>query len=483
MKRQYRITSDCIVPTNFGYSYLVIANPSGSGRRIILRGLEATINSAISSTTAAQPKALLLKGTKSTPLDGEDAARFMQKADSAASLASGIVVRRHTEGVNDSSTYPPVYGFSLFRGGGSVANMNRPLFGAGLNFARLGSGIFKNKRSDVEPVSLNQNEFVALSLVFDAAAGLCNSPLRYDVQISVDNKVYKWTFNAGQYPGRAIFSIENRSTSVVKIVSIQYSDAGTTDTPTIRVVPVGQLKVEDYNDLSKQLYDVIPLDSSYGTLNTSHCKLLADVGFVPFGVPESAIAQSSTGTPKGLNYLHTKDFTGPLYRIMLAEVEANCYPTAGRPSSLGFFMSQRWSDLLVRRSPGGIVINQGEAIALVNSAETATSAVAANGFWPVMAFSATVDILPATDPQIQLTGLLSQSDVVLLTAGTETVITDADAVSGTWSYSYDPDVVSAVDVCVYRKGSLPYIVRNLSLGLSGAVIPVAQAADRSYNNP
>lgn len=182
-----------------------------------------------------------------------------------------------------------------------------------------------------------------------------------------------------------------------------------------------------------------------------------------------------------MNYLHTKDFNGPLYKVFLPEM-AHMRINQQMSDTLGYSNTMKFSDIGVRKS--AIVINPGEGIALVNSAETAVGTFPGFSGWPCLAFGVQVDSEPQASPALSITGLQSGSDIVILSPGTSTELLNVDANAGsTFSWSYDPDVVTGADVCIYKTGYVPYIIRNLSLGLSGVSIPVSQVADRNYSNP
>ena len=87
-------------------------------------------------------------------------------------------------------------------------------------------------------------------------------------------------------------------------------------------------------------------------------------------------------------------------------------------------------------------------------------------------------LLPAT---LTLTGLVSGSDIVLLSPGTSTELSNTDAHPSTsFSWEYDAVAVTGADVCVYKAGYVPFIVRNLPLTSAGASLPIQQVADRNY---
>lgn len=80
---------------------------------------------------------------------------------------------------------------------------------------------------------------------------------------------------------------------------------------------------------------------------------------------------------------------------------------------------------------------------------------------------------------LTLTGLQSGSDVVVLSAGTETVLDSVDAGGTTYEYTYSG--AHNVDVNIYKAGYVPHTsIRALALSTADSSIPVAQVVDRAY---
>jgi hypothetical protein len=82
---------------------------------------------------------------------------------------------------------------------------------------------------------------------------------------------------------------------------------------------------------------------------------------------------------------------------------------------------------------------------------------------------------------LTLTGLKTGSDIVILTAGTETELVNVDQNSGTtyaYGYTYTPSTY--IDVGVFKAGYVPFYVRSYLLASTNASLPIAQVADRNY---
>lgn len=95
---------------------------------------------------------------------------------------------------------------------------------------------------------------------------------------------------------------------------------------------------------------------------------------------------------------------------------------------------------------------------------------------------ATVTVV-AGQKTLTVTNIISGSDVVILSAGTSTVLTSNDGganpvTSFDYSYTYSPGTL--VDIAIYKAGYVPYIVRGFTLPANGGSVQVAQVADRNY---
>ncbi len=87
--------------------------------------------------------------------------------------------------------------------------------------------------------------------------------------------------------------------------------------------------------------------------------------------------------------------------------------------------------------------------------------------------------ITVTNPGVQLTvtGLVPGSDVVVLAAGTTTILDQVDSVN---SYVFEYTTPQAVDIGVIKPGYVPLYIRNYTLGSSSASLPVNQSVDRNY---
>lgn len=88
---------------------------------------------------------------------------------------------------------------------------------------------------------------------------------------------------------------------------------------------------------------------------------------------------------------------------------------------------------------------------------------------------------PLDTYNLTLSGIISGSDVVILSAGTETVLNQVDQNAGsTWVHTYETP--TNIDIFVSKAGYVPFYIRNYTLQSSNASLPIAQTIDRNYIN-
>ena len=114
---------------------------------------------------------------------------------------------------------------------------------------------------------------------------------------------------------------------------------------------------------------------------------------------------------------------------------------------------------------------------------TVLTATAAITFLTMRTLSSSASQLQVTYPldtvTLTLSGLVSGSDIVILNAGTEVERINVDA-NGSTSYNYVYETTGNVDIKVYKRGYIPFSIMNYALSSSNASLPIAQVADRNY---
>jgi hypothetical protein len=89
-------------------------------------------------------------------------------------------------------------------------------------------------------------------------------------------------------------------------------------------------------------------------------------------------------------------------------------------------------------------------------------------------------LYPLSINTVTFAGLPTGCDVVVLTAGSSTVLAQADAHPLT-SYGFVYEGTPTIDVGFIKPGYVPFYIRNLTLGSTDTSIPVALTIDRNYS--
>lgn len=474
---QYRVAGEFDWFSNSGNALMAIYNPPGSGKKLTLGTFELTNLSTTNAATvpAALPTTLSL--SRATVADGDSVPLSPMDSDASAWPATVRVTRGATV-ASPSILAKVAVAKQLTATNTAWASMHRP---HGLGRIQRAP---RATATAVEGIVVRAAESIALYV-----DTLSNSlPLKITatmVRSGSPNRT--WTtsyFTNALVPNQAVFAVENQSGSgeVITLRSLSVEEIGSFDTPYFQLVPVGSIFAEGLGDEGKVVTgQTLKMDSAYPDADTLF-RVMKNVCILPYGLPENALADSSSGSPKGMNYLKTKDFLGPVFRTVLPEQVVRT--STGGSDYLGFHNQHRAADILVRRA--GITIREGEAVALVSAAETAAGATAAVGLsgWMSLHFAAQVTVEPSSTPTLRLTGLKNPTEVRVFDGGTTTAVAgQEDVTTGTFEWVYDPDEYSSVDIAVLSLGYQNLRLTSVALGTSDVTIPVQQQLDRQYQNP
>lgn len=90
------------------------------------------------------------------------------------------------------------------------------------------------------------------------------------------------------------------------------------------------------------------------------------------------------------------------------------------------------------------------------------------------------DLWPISTNTLTITGLQVGSDIVILDAGTTTILASSQE-NATSSFVYTYSEADVIDIGIFIAGYIPKYIRNLSIGTTAdSTLPVAQAVDRGY---
>ena len=471
---QYRLSGYHDTISCSGNALIAVLNPPGSGRKIVLSSIEIRSPRVATSLSATIPQQLGI--ARATLVDGTGLAMPGTLLDTSDTWPSGVVVRRNP--AFSGSAPAPMFRVSVPWYRAEVLAAASQLYD---QFAVLSP----KPEAGVERITLREGESLVFYNTTLFTADNYAFALRVGLSVALSNGSVKVFHFYTQNPGynQVVFSVENQAGSGVtaKVTNFSVQAVGSTGfTPYYRLAPLGRIDAETQSD---PLRDIT---SRLVKLDTAHpdptFKVFYDAIVYPYGMPENASADTGSASPKGFNYLKTKDFDGPNFRTLFTEqmlFDGNL--TIRAPSDR---LALRGRDNLgTNRSR--ITIREGEAIGIVMSAETA-NLVSATGMAGALFdyVEMTVSSEPANDPSIRLTGLKNPTEVRVFNAGTETEIAGEENVtSGTFEAPYDPDVSSSVDIAVLSLGYQNIRFTNVALGGADVTIPVQQVIDRQYLNP
>jgi hypothetical protein len=470
-RHQYRLAGAFDWQSNSGAALVALVNKAGSGKKITIRSLELQNLTAILGQDT-----ILALGRPTVGVTGIEV--DLTPSDSDAVWPS--TVRVFGQGYVDGAPTVPirrVYAAKQAAGAGTLA-----WFARHASAERMGLfGSHRSARSTtVESIVVREGESVALYKTNPTGR---SQPVYVTATVTIagtPNRTWSgnW-FTQVQGDNSHIFAVQNDAGSgeVVTVQTVAFYEAGTFDSPYFQAVPIGALVLD--NPLDSQAITAEPVDSTSPAAATS-IDCFQNVALRPFGLPENAFSEASTGTPKGFNYLKSKDFNGPAWRATFPE-QAAFQVTLN--DGLGYGMNNhRNADIGFRRA--GVVLRENEGLALVSAAETAivTTAVGVSGTstWHL---NIIFDIEPSFEPTLTISGLRNPSEVRIFDAGTTTELAGEENITdGEFTWVFDPTLYPDVDIAVLSLGYQNIRFTNFPLTLADTTIPVQQQIDRQYEN-
>lgn len=485
-KAQYRVSGTLDWQYQSGNAILAIYNPVGSGKKLTINTFEATnltASNVVAAPTATSAHPLILgRGTANCqgapaiagiPMDSNNTWPSTVMVTKGGAFTQSGVIRRI---IPNKQLNPAGAATDLGRNKQTGHRKVRPSL---FLTAKHRSGT-----SPVDPIVVRAGESVAL---YPEPASLRHT-LPYVVDVTLLRGTQTWQFQSfthsltGDMP---LWCLENTAGSgeVIEILDVSVAEVGTFDSPYFQVVPMGPLNATSAQDVSRQV-SVFKMDSTYPS---APFVVYQNANINPYGMPAQALSDGSAGSPKGFNYLQTKDFLGPVYRTYFPELQWGGVHAAPSATAVGTDtfgdLSFHGADLLFRRA--GITIREGEGIALVSGAETATiaSAVGVSG-WSSWAFGAQITAESRFSPTLSFTGLKPGTEVRVYRTSDGVELAGTESSGTTFSYNYDWDGADLqVDIVLHHVSYLPIRFAGQYLGSGGLSVPVQQTFDRTYSNP
>ena len=426
MANTYRIYGQLRWSSQSGNAILALQNANGSGKKITLKSFEIYPEARQPQTAGFQNVKCRIARCSAI---GEGGALLTPvEMDTDATLNAAVLLYASPAGTENGTVRDVLVSKSY----NAAVALN--IMAQNVNYGRIsrqGLALVSSTQNTLESIVIRENEGVVVSNPY-VDRGV---PLRVEVTFRNATRTFKTTHIANaNAEATNIWGLWNGSGSgeVIQIINVQVSELGDSTTPYFQLVPIGSVAPERIGDLDSQI-TIMKYDTTSPTLTTAELIAVSDAAVLPAnGVPQVTMSDASAGSPKGVNYLNTKDFLGAVYKVFFGE------PTA---HAVGF-KSDDWCGFMRQKNArvvdhfGEIVLRPSEALGLVSSAElaTGTTAVSQSGYAPYT-FAADITVEDLVTPTITLTGLPTGSRVCVVEQNTETLVNIGNESSGTFTYS------------------------------------------------
>jgi hypothetical protein len=478
---QYRLAGTFEWFASSGTALAAVTNKLGSGKKVNVRSVQISSLTAANNVTAGTPTSVIpqrVEIVRDGTLAGGTECVGSALDKNASALPSSFHVLK-----NANITGSPVPLGRILVAKNLVPAGLQHLFRQGPT-TRFSGAVRAPRRGPgaATKVIIRQGENWSLRLPTQPELPL---PLRVTLTVRRQGSPARtWMFEEfciGKVTNETLLTVANDAGSgeIYEIVECAIEEVGTYDSPYFQLVPVGSMNdVSTSDPLSNP--PVLKMDTNYPDSST-WVQVFQNAPLLPRDLPENALSDASTGSPKSSNYLKAKDFIGPVYRVLFPEYAG--LSTLRNPDSLHHHLAPKKADMGVMRA--GITLRPGEGIALVSAAETAAIATAVGlSGWNAYEVTVVFDVEPVFAPTLSVTGLTSPSEVRVYEAGTTTLLAGEESITdGTFSWTYDPDDASAVDISVLSLGYQNIRLLNQTLpSTADLTIPVQQQFDRQYEN-
>lgn len=478
MANSYRIYTEGVWQSQAGNGIIAISNKISSGKIIEIYNVGINVNTSLGATTNF---ANLFELYRITGIDGGESIPITKLDSASPDVPSGVKVLKLgsiTSSDYDNGNYfkRTAYHQSL----GNASNGLSKIMGSGLigNNAQVQ---YSENLTTATPVILLQNEGVS---VMPSSFFRVSCYYRIDCTFVVNISGTDYTYFATNIisvksKDTPVFTIFNGSTDTVKLLRLNISETGDATTPYFTLVPISGINSASIGDDIRKV-DIIKLDSNSPNVS-DYIDAYFDVPVLPFGVPDSYLSDASISSPKGMNYLAVKDFTGPLYQVQFCEIYTNTFDSL--LTTMACANKTRDANTLWN-SNYPIVLNPGEGIAIVSSAENLVNLanVVFLTSWGSYSFILEFNVV-SISVTLSLTNLVVGSEVRIYLHNTTTEITGIENSSTTFNYEYQYEAGVYVDIVVMNMGYLYYRINNILLESTDTTIPIQQIADRNYLNP
>jgi hypothetical protein len=109
--------------------------------------------------------------------------------------------------------------------------------------------------------------------------------------------------------------------------------------------------------------------------------------------------------------------------------------------------------------------------------------VTANGTTPSIRTSGAIVTVVENQVTLTLTGIVSNSEVRIYSAGTTSELAGIENSSTTFGYTYSYVPSTTVDIVIHNVNYVYYRLDDYELGAANSSLPISQIFDRNYSNP
>lgn len=363
---------------------------------------------------------------------------------------------------------------------GALTNITGTVKGSnlGISAIRHGSGLFVTAGDVANPATL-----LAAATVNDTQANRWGVLTRLGGSFELQGKLVIGQNNAGT-PTLAYMDASNQT---IALVDTPHSLANFTQIIVDHASTVFNLTNVTINALGTNNPGQLVYNNASTTSALTGC-VFANIGITTLraGVTangctwRSCAAITQNGAVITNSQIATSTATSALVVSAISSVTSTSFTSAGTGHAIEGFPAAG-SFTLSGLSFSGYAASNGstgnEAIYVTATTGIVTLTVSGGTTPSVRTAGATVNVVSGAT--VTFSGFPTGTDVVILTAGTTTVLDSVDQQSGTsyaWAYQGTP----TVDVGFLKPGYIPFYIRGLALGSSNATIPVKLQADRNY---
>lgn len=473
MARRYRAYGQGQWVASSGNAAFAVYNPIGSNKAIYLHSVEAVnVTRGAAATATSYARFAVARGVTNGGTE-IPAASF----DTNDTNVSTIKIYQNAVWTSIDQVIPWIqYKKWSAAAAPAIASQFGP---AGkLNRTNFLNVLDPPRNSDLEAITLRPGESAGLCVTAQNSSQVYKANLRYKVVGGPTRSATSYIRAIADSAGPLVLRNDSAS-DVVRLLSIDVTEIGTLDSPYLQLCQV-LLDPVSLADTTKQ-FSIVKFDTADAAFPGV---VIGDAVVSPAnGIPAVYMSDASAGSPKGFNYLGTKDFVGPAYFALFPETAGS----GAGPGTLGSRnlqgLSNRKSNIFAGVVTDPIVLRPGEVIGLASAAElaTGTTAVPVSG-WSTFDFALTMSVQDLVVPEILLTGLQTGTRVAVLAAGTETLITIGDESGGEFSYLYASNPGTFVDLAILCEGFVYQRIDDVELIAAVQTFPVDQVVDNIYDN-